>query len=138
MRKSFDPNDCIAALNNVKNALQQRGTPFSKEQLLEAFRGCGLPTTSKFFKVFKDSGIIQEISRGRYMFTSKEPIFVGTLVNIKHKYQEINKQRNQKYYTKKQQQLKEEPDDSIQSAIKLLKKHGYQILMPIGVLYKKL
>ena len=33
-RKSFNPHDCIAALNTVKTAMQLEGKPFTKEKIL--------------------------------------------------------------------------------------------------------
>ena len=96
MRKTFDPRDCISALNNAKQALQLKSSPFSKEVMLNSLKGCGLPINSRFWCVFRKSGILQEVSKGRFMFTSKDPIFIGKLDKIQKKYQEKNHHNSSK------------------------------------------
>lgn len=125
--------------------------PFTKETMLTSLKGCGLPVNSTFWSIFRNSGIIQEVSKGKYMFTSKDPIYVGVLKAIKTKYLEL-KHKYYKVHEEKKASMEvaeaqsEIPEDSvetaieseIQAAIELLKKEGYQILAPIGVIYQRL
>ena len=120
-RKSFNPRECIAPLNNVKRAMLIRKS-FSKEMMLQGLKGSGLPVNSIFWNVFLNSNIIARISKTEYRFVNEEPIYIRHLENIKCKYSEIRK----KY-------LKEAPaetnvSDPIQEAINLLKENGYKIL----------
>lgn len=153
MRKSFKPEDCIAALNNLKKGLQMRGLPFTSEQLRNSLRGCGLPTNNNFFAVFKASGIVQEVSKGKYMFADDKPIYVGTLHAIKRKYGELCRKymdNHKKKVAEKADAIAEEvkeskpqlPDNDpkalTQFAIDLLKEQGYEIFAPVGIVYKKL
>lgn len=136
-KKSFDPHNCIAALNTVKRAMQLTGKPFSKEKMVSNLKNCGLPTSNEFWSAFRNSGVIQEVAKGQFMFTSKEPIFEGELVNIKVKYQEL-RSKYQKKSVKPESVVKSEPeiipivknDSKIQEAINLLKNHGYLIFAP--------
>lgn len=125
------------------------GRPFSKESMLNSLKGCGLPTNSTFWSVFRNSGIIQEVSKGQFMFASKDPIYVGTLNSIKRKYQELARRYNQSNKPPKAEEPKKEPapkealpeNDPMamtQFAIDLLKEQGYQIFAPVGVVYQQL
>lgn len=139
-RRSFDPKECIGALNNFKRAMQLRDQPFSKETVLTALKNCNLPTNSVFWTVFRNSGIIQETSKGKYMFTSKDPIYIGLLEHVKKSYQTAVKKYGGAKSEKKKDipEPKESPKMDIQSAIDFLKKQGYKVLLPIGVLYKEM
>lgn len=138
-KKSFNPHDCIGALNTAKQALVATERPFKKETLLSSFKGCGLPTNNVFWSAFRNSGLIQEVSKGKFMFTNKEPIFVGKLVNIKAKYQEIK--RNYREPIQKVESVEvvhqEEPkqNTNLQAAINLLKENGYLVFAPSRVEY---
>lgn len=140
-RRCFDPKECIKALNTVKQSLQWKNQPFSKETILNALKNCGLPTHSNFWRVFRESGILQEVSKGQFMFTSKEPIVWTKLQEIKTKYQELAR-----HYANKTSEQVEIPKEEVpqsskvteQSAIDLLKGKGYKILKPIGILYEEL
>lgn len=146
-KRSFDPNTCIGPLNNVKRAMQLTGEPFSKESILNSLRGCGLPTNTRFWSVFRNSGILQETSKGQFMFTSKNPIFVGDLIKIKTQYQELS-HRYKNNSVQKQDTLKPEekerdshklPENDplalTQFAIDLLKEQGYLIFAPTCIEY---
>lgn len=145
-KRSFNPEQCIGPLNNIKRGLQMTERPFTKETMLNSLKGCGLPTNSTFWSVFRNSGVIQEVSKGKFMFTSKDPIYVGTLNTIKTKYKELARRYNS---NKKPEvpESKEEPKDELpendpltltQFAIDLLKEQGYQIFAPVGVVYQQL
>ena len=142
MGRTFNPHDCISALNNTKQALQLKGSPFSKEVMLNSLKGCGLPINSNFWSVFRKSGILQEVSKGRFMFTSKDPIFIGKLVEIQKKYQELSRRyssnrKNSAEPEKNQLEKVQDPkeDSAIQAAINLLKEHHYLVFAPTRVEY---
>lgn len=139
-KKSFNPFDCIVPLNTAKQGIQMAERPFSKESMLTTLKGCGLPTNSTFWSIFRNSGILQEVSKGKFMFASKEPIYVGTLIKIQNKYREL--MRHYKNNSSKVPDTiceKDFPKNniSIEEAIKLLKEQGYRILAPIDVVYKE-
>lgn len=140
-RKCFDPKECISPLNTVKQSLQLRNCPFSREAILSAMKQCGLPTNNKFWKVFRESGIIQEVSKGQFAFTSKEPIFWAKLQEVKVKYQKLLRQyadkTKERAKTPKEETQKSSKDME-QLAIELLKKKGYRIFKPIGILCEEL
>lgn len=144
-KRSFNPQECIAPLNNIKKAMQLTGSPFSKETMLNSLKGCGLPTNPKFWSVFRNSGILQEVSKGQFMFTSKDPIFVGELIRIQKKYQELSHRYKNNSVQKRdtsnseeetQRELpKNDPLAMTQFAIDLLKEQGYLIFAPICIEY---
>lgn len=150
MKKSFNPEDCIAALNNLKKGYKMRNLPFSGKQLRSGLHNCGLPSSNTFFKAFKDSGIIQEVSRGKYMFSDDKPIHVSRLSTIQRKYLELGRQYSKRFQQKSKIKpnteltevltcpIEEDPKALIQFAIDLLKDQGYQILAPVGIIYKSL
>lgn len=149
-KKSFNPDNCIEALNNLKMGIQMRNIPFTKEELITGFRNCGLPSNTNFFTFFKSFGVIQEVSKGKYMFCDKNPIYVGTLRGIKHKYQEQCRKYNYNRKLKSEKVSEQTPEivhpqvvvnnseDEIQKAINLLKENGYHVMLPVGILYKTL
>lgn len=147
-KKAFNPQECIAPLNTIKQAMQMTNKPFDKKSILNSLKGCGLPTNSRFWSVFRDSGVLQEVSKGLFMFSSKEPIFVGTLNRIKEKYLELSHRYRSNSRLKKTKPLEVQKkegtqytllDDNlsaqIQSAIDLLKENGYLIFVPTCVEY---
>lgn len=122
------------------------GRPFTKETILDGLKGCGLPTNSTFWGVFRNSGILQEVSKGKFMFTSKDPIYVGVLKTIKAKYQELTRRHNQSNKVPKAEKVKPEeesqeellendPQALTQFAIDLLKEQGYLVFAPTRVEY---
>lgn len=146
-KRSFNPEQCISLLNNIKRGLQMTDRPFTKETMLNSLKSCGLPTNSTFWSVFRNSGIIQEVSKGKFVFTSKDPIYVGTLNTIKAKYKELSRRYNNSNKKPEAPESKEEPKDELpetdplaltQFAIDLLKEQGYQIFAPVGVVYQQL
>lgn len=151
-RKSFVPHDCIAALNNIKKGFEMRGLPFTIKQLRESLKGCGLPYNNNFLKVFKESGILKDAGRGKYLFSDDKPIYVGTLQTIKHKYSELRRKYSEIRRQKAKEDTPPEPEEKanefplpeddpnamIQFAIDLLKEQGYQIFAPVATIYKKL
>lgn len=144
MKKSFDPAKCIIALNNIKSVLQLREKPISKSEMLKNLAQCGLPTNSTFWSVFRNSIIIEEVSKGMYKFRSKEPIHISALETVKRKYQEYHRKYNKKVIKPEVQEVVPEKDipndkeETVKMAIKLLKEQGYVILKPVGVIYSEL
>lgn len=143
-KRSFNPQECIAPLNNIKKAMQLTGRPFSKETMLNSLKGCGLPINTNFWSVFRKSGILQEVSKGQFMFASKDPIFVGELIKIQKKYKELSRRYNnnsaQKRDTPKPEETQHElPENDplalTQFAIDLLKEQGYLIFAPTCIEY---
>lgn len=141
-RSNFDANAHIAELNNVKKALQATERPFSKRTILDSLKGCKLPYNSKFWRIFRDSGLVQETSRGMFMFTSKEPINIHALEKVYKNYQLSLRRYNEKAKKPKVETQEvtpeENPEAMIQFAIDLLKEKGYQIFAPVGVIYQQL
>lgn len=134
--KSFDPYNCIEALNNVKRAMQLTERPFTKESMIKSLKGCGLPTNPRFWSVFRKSGIIQEVSKGKFMFSSKEPIYVGTLIKIKSLYKETRSKKNKEIVpTVEPEVIVPKEETEIQKAITLLKENGYLIYAPKSIEY---
>lgn len=142
-KRSFNPQECLAPLNNIKKAMQLTGRPFSKETMLNSLKGCGLPINTNFWSVFRKSGILQEVSKGQFMFVSKDPIFVGELIEIQKKYQELShRYKNnsaQKRDTPKEETQHELPENEplalTQFAIDLLEEQGYLIFAPTCIEY---
>jgi hypothetical protein len=141
--KKFIAENYIASLNTIKQSLQLQGDiPFSKERILKCLENCGLPSNATFWTAFRNSGVIQQTSRGMYKFYNREPIHVDTLKKIYRSYQNlINKYCNKKNKTAPLEETVSVEELSIetdeQRAIKLLKNLGYVIFAPIGVLYSK-
>lgn len=142
-KKLFNPHDCISALNELKREIQTGCFPFSKEAILSGLKKCGLPHSATFWSIFRNT-LLQEVSKGKYMFSSKEPIYEGTLAGIKKKYQEKIRtyNQNQRKLVKPKSEiakpLREDPEAMVQFAIDLLKEKGYKILAPIATLYKEI
>lgn len=151
-RKGFDPKECIGPLNTVKEGVQLRNTPVTKEFLMGAFKNCGLPTNCTFWTAFRSSKVLQEVSKGKYMFAFKDPIYVGTLAHIKKEYQKLLKRYKENCDSKKgtvadkEDSIKKdttegpvteivETPDLVKEAISFLKGKGYKILAPVGVVY---
>ena len=130
-------------MNNIKSVLQLRERPIAKSEMLKNLAQCGLPTNSTFWTVFRNSIIIEEVSKGMYKFKGKEPIHISALETIKRKYQEYHRKYNQKVIKPEVQEVlpkdnAEKKNATIQSAINLLKEQGYVIFAPIGIMYSKL
>ena len=144
MKNCFDPAKCIEALNNIKSVLQLRERPIPKSEMLKNLASCGLPTNATFWSVFRNSVIIQEVSKGMYMFRGKEPIHISALETVKRKYQEYHRKYNKKVIKPEVQEVIPEKDipndkeETVKMAIKLLKEQGYVILKPVGVIYSEL
>lgn len=149
-KRSFNPYECIGPLNNIKKAMQLTGRPFNKETILNSLKSCGLPTNKTFWGAFRKSGILQEASKGQFMFTSKNPIFVGELIKIQEKYQELSRRYKnnsvQKQDTPKPEEKEEtqnelpenDPLALTQFAIDLLKEQGYLIFAPTCIEYTQM
>lgn len=135
MRKnSFQADKCIAALNNAKKAMQLRANTFSKEEIIRTLKGAGIPSNWYFLKALISVNILQKVGRDKYMFTSKDPIFVEKLANA---YKEYSSHINKKPEVVETAIPVKVEESDIEAAIKLLKENGYHILSPIGILYKE-
>lgn len=144
-RKSFNPHDCIAALNTVKTAMQLEGKPFTKEKMLTNLKNCGLPTSNEFWSAFRKSGLLQEVSRGQFMWMRQEPIFEGELARIKAKCRELRNRYKKATPTAvstlpvreevKNDIPENDPKAMTQFAIDFLKEQGYLIFAPTRIEY---
>lgn len=147
-RKSFNPKECIKALNNIKQSVQISGNPISKKDLLNAFKKCGLPCSGTFWQAFRSFNIIEPAGQGKYYFVGKEPIYWEKLANIQNKYLELLKRYKNNTNNKKKSFVPEkvipivEPKEDLKSeielAIELLKKNNYRIFAPSHVIYTEI
>lgn len=144
MRKNtFLPADHIAVLNNYKQALLLKGNAFTKVEMLEIFRNCGIPANNNFWSAFASSGLIKRINKSQYSFVNEDPIHVNWLVRIYNEYRKIRKgfpsnQRGAKRAPVKEVVTPVKKELTAEEAIKFLKEKGYRVLEPVGVLYKVL
>ena len=145
--RSFKPEECIAALNTLKEGYQIKGGHITKKEILTGLHNCGLPTNPIFWGAFRKSGVIQETGLGKYVFVGKDPIYVGKLRAIQHLYL----QTTRKYYPKKAKPILETSPKPIsetnsesvpesvtvtiseEQAINFLKERGYKILKFVEV-----
>ena len=151
--RSFKPEECIAALNTLKEGYQIKGGHITKKEILTGLHNCGLPTNPIFWGTLRKFGIIQETGLGKYVFVGKDPIYVGKLRTIQNLYL----QTVRKYYPKKQSSefvsesileispkpISEVCSESVpesvavtiseEQAINFLKERGYKILKFIEV-----
>lgn len=134
-KKSFNCHKCIGPLNEAKRQLQNTNLPFTSKQLIDKFKQCGLPVNRNFWVAFNRSGLLQETSHGKYMFTSQDPIYEGKLAKIQEEYLR---------YSKKHRALPAvsrpatEPKQLEETAIAFLKERGYIILAPKALIYQAL
>lgn len=109
--------------------------------ILEALKRCGLPTTHHFWKAFRDSGIIQEVSNNKFMFSSKNPIYWERLQTVKEEYQKLSRTPNVPAVIEVEPEIvpiPNSPEAMEQFAVDLLKEKGYKLFKPAGVLYAEL
>lgn len=145
MRKSkFNATDHIAEFNNIKRAMQATGRPFSKKEIIKALKNCGFPSSSTFWSVFRNSGLIKDVSRGFYEFTTKEPIHAEALAKVHRDYLSLGHVYNNKKPSVEKEKAtepenlpKDDPKAMTQFAIDLLKEQGYQIFAPVGMIYSQ-
>ena len=146
MRKNaFNAKERIPAINKFRTAMN--GNPFTKEQLLNMFKENNIPSNSTFWSIFRKSGIIKEVTKGQYVFTSNKPIFYGSLERIYRQYNSLLK----KYKAQKPKEENNEPNkEDIEYtvspeekfavmeafAIDFLKELGYKILVPVATIYQ--
>lgn len=145
--RSFKPEECIAALNTLKEGYQIKGGHITKKEILTGLHNCGLPTNPIFWGTLRKFGIIQETGLGKYVFVGKDPIYVGKLRAIQNLYLKTV----HKYYPKKAKSTSESVPESIsetssesvpesvtvtiseEQAINFLKERGYKILKFVEV-----
>ena len=149
--RSFKPEECIAALNTLKEGYQIKGGHITKKEILTGLHNCGLPTNPIFWGTLRKFGIIQETGLGKYVFVGKDPIYVGKLREIQNLYLKTV----HKYYPKKAKPISEStletnakpisetssesvPESvtvtiSEEQAINFLKEKGYKILKFVEV-----
>ena len=145
--RSFKPEECIAALNTLKEGYQIKGGHITKKEILTGLHNCGLPTNPIFWGTLRKFGIIQETGLGKYVFVGKDPIYVGKLRAIQNLYLKTV----HKYYPKKAKPISETNAKPIsetssesvtesitvtiseEQAINFLKERGYKILKFIEV-----
>lgn len=146
MRKNaFNAKERIPAINKFRIAMN--GKPFTKEQILTMFKENNIPANSNFWAVFRKSGIIKEVSKGQFVFTSDKPVFYGDLEKVYHQYHAIVKkykaQKSQKPVSEPENEEAEDtisPEEELAAmesfAIDFLKELGYKILAPVGIVYQ--
>lgn len=143
MRKNaFNAKERIPAINEFRIAMN--GKPFTKEQILTMFKENNIPANPNFWAVFRKSGVIKEVSKGQFVFTSDKPIFYGDLEKVYRQYHAIvKKYKTQKPDTKPENEETEDtisPEEELAAieafAIDLLKEMGYKILAPVGIVYQ--
>ena len=145
--RSFKPEECIAALNTLKEGYQIKGGHITKKEILTGLHNCGLPTNPIFWGTLRKFGIIQETGLGKYVFVGKDPIYVGKLRAIQNLYLKTV----HKYYPKKAKPISESVPESTsetssesvpesvtvtiseEQAINFLKERGYKILKFVEV-----
>ena len=151
--RSFKPEECIAALNTLKEGYQIKGGHITKKEILTGLHNCGLPTNPIFWGAFRKFGVVQEIGLGKFVFVGKDPIYVGKLRAIQNLYL----QTVRKYYPKKQSsesvsesisEISSKPISEVcsesvsaslsvtiseEQAINFLKEKGYKILKFVEV-----
>ena len=106
--RSFKPEECIAALNTLKEGYQIKGGHITKKEILTGLHNCGLPTNPIFWGTLRKFGIIQETGLGKYVFVGKDPIYVGKLRAIQNLYLKTV----HKYYPKKAKPISESISES--------------------------
>lgn len=134
-------NEQIKAFNQAKINLQYVNS-FTKDELLNAIKQCGISVNQYLIGVLLDNDVISKVpccrSKGEkqlYKFISKDPIYVGYLENYIKKAKELKNRKQKEWWDKKQQQSSEikvlGTDNEIEQAISLLKSKGYKILKPV-------
>lgn len=143
MRKNaFNAKERIPAINKFRIAMNSK--PFTKEQILTMFKENNIPANSNFWAVFRKSGIIKEVSRGQFVFTSDKPVFYGDLEKVYCQYHAIvKKYKAQKPVPEPENEEAEgiiSPEEELtvmeSFAIDFLKELGYKILAPVSIVYR--
>ena len=142
---AFKPEECIAPLNTLKEGYQIRGGHITKKEILTGLHNCGLPTNGYFWSAFRKHGIVQEISRGKYVFVGKDPIYIGKLRAIQNTYRQTYTTYQRNYVRKSSSEISPEtisesvpelisstcrrikPQITEEQAIQFLKEKGYKI-----------
>lgn len=145
MRKNaFNAQARISAINKFRIAME--GKPFTKEQLLNMFRENSIPSNSTFWSVFRKSGIIKELGKGQYTFTTGNPIPHKDLDTIYRRYSTLLKQYAKSRKPTKTSKPEEKEEFNLEEALKtfeyfaidFLKEKGYKIMAPIATIYKEI
>ena len=142
---AFKPEECIAPLNTLKEGYQIRGGHITKKEILTGLHTCGLPTNGYFWSAFRKHGIVQEISRGKYVFVGKDPIYIGKLRAIQNTYRQAYTTYQRNYVRKSSSEISPEtisesipesipstclrvkPQITEEQAVQFLKEKGYKI-----------
>jgi hypothetical protein len=148
--KDFKPEEHIADLNNLKRNLMCLNRPFSRSLFISGLKGIGLPDNDVFWMAVKRSGIVQQLSRGCYIFKNDKPIHISVLAKIHKDYRKIVCDYSKTYREKHSSKEVEKPVEAHvqlepvhelteENAVKLLKELGYIIYKPeVAIFYKKL
>ena len=114
---------------------------------LANLKNCGISTSNEFWSAFRKSGLLQEVSRGQFMWMYQEPIFEGELAKIKAKCRELRNRYKKatpkdtaastlpKHEEAKNDIPENDPKAMTQFAIDLLKEQGYLIFAPTRIEY---
>ena len=132
-------NEQIKAFNQAKINLQYVNS-FTKDELLNAIKKCGISVNQYLIGVLLDNDVISKVpccrSKGEkqlYTFVSKDPIYVGYLENWIKKAKELKNRKQKEWWDRKQQNSEIKvlgTSNEVEKAIALLKSKGYKILKP--------
>lgn len=143
MRKNaFNAKERIPAINKFRIAMN--GKSFTKKELLDMFRENNIPSNATFWSVFRKSGIIKEVGKGQYVFTSDKPVFYGDLEKVYRQYHAIQKKyaKPNKPVEKPREEDEFDPEEALEAlevfAIDFLKEMGYKIMAPVATVYEEI
>lgn len=135
-KSRFNPEECIANVNNVKKAIMTKGNSFTYQRLVKAFFNTGLPKSSTFWQVFRKHHIVEKDENNLFRFCNENPINVEQVKQIYKEYSCIVRNNNAKAAKKRIEESEriEESSKNItdftEEAIKHLKSLGYKIYKP--------
>lgn len=134
-RSKFNAVASAKAINTFRISLG--GNSFTKEQILDIFRECNLPTASQFWSLFRRAGIVKRINHSQFTFTSDSPVYFGLIETIYNKFYAMNKKYSKNNKAEDIPVVEvEECTLTVEGAINFLKEKGYKILAPVGVVYQ--
>lgn len=148
MRKNaFNSKDHIPAINRFRIAMN--GAKFTKEQLIAVFKESGIPTNGSFWSAFRKSGIIKQVGKNEFVFSSSQPVYHGDLNKVYRQYHATVKNYRKNTHKpapeprpKQEEEQKPNPEEELLAmesfAIDFLKDLGYKILAPVGIVYQSI
>lgn len=126
MNKVFNFKEAAKLFNNIKHARTMNiSLSFTKEDILDWFKECGLPMNQYFWMEFRDYGILIQLDRNKYVFANKNPIFWEVFKQI-HEIASIRVKKVRGLLPEISKPVST-PSITVEDAIKLLKSKGYII-----------